>query len=202
MKKRNMNNEIEVLKKFPLQEIEKSFMEIPFGNSDFQIENFIINAQITPERAFRAVCLTLRAKIGALREEYYNQKRRQIDLDELQFKISNPDTNEFDRRRAMVDYEEKLAQVPDTQKLINDALHEVELLYEYWKKLPHPTRSEFESKEVEYYTNNLYRQAVGITGASESLLNMGYALTEKGLEEIKEKKLISETLNPKLLCIS
>lgn len=191
-----MNNEIEVLKKFPLEEIEKSFMEIPFGNSDFQIENFIINAQITPERAFRAVCLTLRAKIGALRESYYNRKRQQIDLDELKFKITNPDINEFDRRRAEVDYEEKLAQESETKKLISDALHEVEVLYKYWKILPHPTREEFEKNEKEYYTENLSRQIVGINGAIESLANMGYALTENGIEKIEEKNLI-ETLNQK-----
>jgi len=192
-------NEIEVLKKFPLDEIEKSFMDIPFGNSDFQIENFIINSQITPERAFRAVCLTMRSKIGALREAYYSKKRQQIDLDELQYKIKNSELNEFDRRRAEIDYEEKLVQNTDTQKLINDALHEVELLYEYWKKLPHPTRSEFEAKEDEYYKNNLYRQAIGITGASESLLNMGYVVNEKGLLSIDSpqfNKLLEDIKNP------
>jgi len=163
-----------------LSEIQDSFLEIPFGNTDFQITNFIINAGLTPQRAFRSVCLTLREKILSLNEAYYNQKRLEVDLDELQARISDPATDQFARRRAEIEYEYKLSQQRDNEKLVLDAIHECELLYSFWEKLPHPTRAEFEAAEEDYFKLSLTKQVLGIDGAVGSLENMGYVINAQG----------------------
>lgn len=191
-----MNDITISLKKFPLEEIYKSFEGVPFENSDFQEENFAtVNAGITPERAFRSVCLRLRAKLAALQEAYYGQKKLLIDLEELQEKIDNPQTNKFDRARAEIDLEQKQAQKFDSDKLIGDALHTVEFLYGWWQKLPHPTRAEFEAKEEEYFIQSMYRQTHGLVGPRESLVNMGYI--EEG-EKLNRIPKLTEIINRQL----
>ena len=163
-----------------LSEIQDSFLSIPFGNSDFQIANFIVNGAQTPQRAFRAVCLSLRDKILTLNEAYYGQLKFQVDLDELQEKIGDPATDKFAQRRMEIDYEQKISQKRDNEKLLIDAIHEVELLYSFWQKLPHPTRAEFEAAEEDYFKISLTKQVLGIDGAVGSLENMGYVLNAQG----------------------
>ncbi len=178
-----MNDLTTILKRFPLEEILESYKDIPFGNTDYQIENFIINASLTPERAFRAVGLNIRAKINALRDAYYGKQKTQVDIEELQEKIDNPQTNKFDRRRAEIDLEQKLSQKIDSDKMIADAIHEVEVYYNYWKVLPHPTREEFEFGEEKYFAQSLNNQVNGIVGAQEAIKNIGAKILD-------DKKLI------------
>ena len=173
-----------------LSEIQDSFLSIPFGNSDFQIANFIVNGAQTPQRAFRAVCLSLRDKILTLNEAYYNQLKFQVDLDELQEKIGDPATDKFARRRMEIEYEQKISQQRDNEKLLIDAIHEVELLYSFWQKLPHPTRAEFEAAEEDYFKISLTKQVLGIDGAVGSLENMGYVLNAQGRLQNSAPKLI------------
>lgn len=168
-----MIDSLEQLIKFPLTEIEASFDGVPFGNSDFQIDKFVVNGSLTPERAFRSVCLTMRSKINALREAYYGQQRLGVDLDEITCKLSRGDVDDFTRRRLIIDREQKLAQQVDADKLIKDAIHELNTLYKWWNVLPHIDRTSFESKEAQYFMQSLVRQTHGITGALESLANMG-----------------------------
>ena len=156
-----------------LSEIQDSFLNVPFGNSDFQIANFIVNRAQTPQRAFRAVCLSLRDKILTLNEAYYNQLKFQVDLDELQEKI-----------------EQKISQQRDNEKLLIDAIHEVEFLYSYWQKLPHPTRAEFEAAEEDYFKISLTKQVLGIDGVVGSLENMGYVLNAQGRLQNSAPKLL------------
>jgi len=185
-----------------LSEIQDSFLNVPFGNSDFQIANFIVNGAHTPERAFRAVCLSLRDKILSLNEAYYNQMKFQVDLDELQAKIGDPDTDKFARRRMEIDYEQKLSQQRDNEKLYIDAIHEVEVLYSFWQKLPHPTRSDFEAAEEDYFKISLTKQVLGIDGAVGSLENMGYVLNAQGRLQNSAPKLIDTLKIPPFSIVS
>ena len=181
-----------------LREVEESFAGVPFGNSDFQISNFIINAGLTPERAFRAVCLTMREKIISLKEAFFNGKRTEVDLEELQARIEDPTTDRFAKRRTEIDYDEKFSRQADTEKLINDAVHEIEVLYAYWQKLPHPTRSQFEAAEEDYFKLSLTKQVLGIDGAVGSLENMGYVLNAQGRLQNSAPKIV-DSLNASLL---
>ena len=179
-----------------LSEIQDSFLSIPFSNSDFQIANFIVNGAQTPERAFRAVCLSLRDKILTLNEAYYGQLKFQVDLDELQEKIGDPATDKFARRRMEIDYEQKISQQRDNEKLLIDAIQEVELLYSFWQKLPHPTRAEFEAAEEDYFKISLTKQVLGIDGAVGSLENMGYVLNAQGRLQNSAPRLVDNLKIP------
>lgn len=176
----------EKIRKIDLNELYKTFSEIPFGNSDFQDYYFVVNSQITPARAFRALCLRLRDRINALREAYYALKEEQIDLEEMEYKLSIED-NPFEKRRLEVRIEKIKSKQLDTKKLVDDALHEVNFLLGLYYKLPHPTREEFELEEREHFEKKLRIQALAPDGNLQSLLAMGLMINEKGeLVEARE----------------
>ena len=155
-----------------LAEVQDAFFDIPFENSQFQTENFVIAAQVTPERAYRAIGLRMHSKVQAVLEAKHARAKEDIDIEELQAKIDNPDTSSFDRRRAQLDIDFKLANRPYTDKLMNDALTELNILYSHFQKLPRYTREQFELGEREHFDTKLNRQLTGLQGAAEALVNM------------------------------
>lgn len=157
-----------------IAELNEAFYDIPFENSRFQTENFVIAGSITPARAYRSIGLRMMSKVEALREAKYARLKMDIDIEELQEKIANPETNKFDRRRAELDIQQKLEGLPYTDKLINDAVTELNSLYGHFKALPRYTREEFEEEERVHFEQRLQRQIAGQDGARESLMNMNH----------------------------
>lgn len=155
-----------------VKEIEEAFFDIPFENSQFQTENFVINAALTPERAYRAIGLRMNNRLRALQEARFSRMREDVDIDELRAKLSLSETNKFDRRRYEIDIQQKLSNRAFTEKLINDAIAELNVLYHHFKRLPKFSRKEFEAAEHKYFGESLTRQIKGIVGAQESLANM------------------------------
>lgn len=168
-----------------LDEIDQAFFDIPFENSQFQTENFVLNAQLTPERVYRALGLRMHNRLRALREAQFSLMREAVDIEELQDKINNAYTSVYDRRRAEIDIQQKRANRPFTDKLINDAIAELNVLYAHFQKLPRYTREQFEAGERRHFELRLTRQVRGVTGAAESLANMQDALA---LEQEKEQQ--------------
>lgn len=175
-----------------VSEYEDAFADIPFGNSRFQIENFVINSQYTPERAYRAIGLAMSSKIRALKEAYYALKKEEIDIEELEWKIDQDTTSEWDRKRFRLEIEEKRDNRSYTKKLINDALHELSAHYEVFKKMPKYTREQFENGERKHFEIRLSREAQGVTGAIDSLDCMGVDLESlsKGQARIGDDKVV------------
>ena len=195
----NLEKKVDELKDF-LKELYNQFEELPFGNSDFQNKYFVINSQITPARAFRALCLRLRDRINALLEAYYNLKKEDIGIEELEEKLKT-EKNIYEKRRIELDIEFKKLKRIDIKKLVDDAIHEVNYLLNLYNQFPTITREEFESEEEEYFKKKLTTQLIG-DGNLMSLLSMGYMIDENGnlieandkfkynvFEAIKEKQL-------------
>lgn len=154
-----------------IKEMTEAFREIPFGNSQFQIDNFVINSQHTPERMYRATCLSSSAKIRALREAVYSRKKEDIDIAEIDEKLKS--ATGFDKQRLELDKQQKLENREYTNKLVEDALYELSRLYNTFKNLPKFTRTEFEQGEQKHFEIRLKKAVLGIQGARESLDNMG-----------------------------
>jgi hypothetical protein len=156
-----------------LSEIEQAYQEIPFGNTEFQNVNFVVNASLTPERAYRAIGLRMFDRIRALKEVEYARMKDNIDIEELEHKISLPETNDFDKRRYRLEIDKKMDDRGYTDKLAKDAIAELNTLYSVFKQLPRFTRVQFEAGERVYFEQHLNDQLRGIVGAAESLRNMG-----------------------------
>ena len=177
-----------------VDEYEEAFNDIPFGNSGFQIENFIINAAQTPERAYRSIGLGMRAKINALREAFYGLKKEDIEIEELTAKLKTDQLNDYERRKTILEIERKEEIRRDVRKLIKDAMAELAVFYRIFKKLPRFTREQFEAGERKYFEIRLKKMALGIQGPFESLDNMGMDVSQMLGRQIPQTPKISDSL--------
>lgn len=155
-----------------LEELETAFYDIPFENSRYQNEKFVLAAQLTPARAYRAIGLKIFAKIRAIKEAITSRQLADIDIEENEYKMQLPETTEFERRRLVI----KNAQIREsykwTDKLFNDAMSEISYLYSEFKKYPQYTREQFEHEEAVHFQLCLEQQAKTGGGVLESLANM------------------------------
>ena len=149
--------------------------DIPFENSLFQDENFIVNTSYTDARAVRNIGLRLSTKIQALRELEYGLAKTQIDIEELEEK-KHEAKDVFELKRTELEMARKAQGQDYTKKLLKDALYECEYLRALLAKLPKFTRAEFEAQEAQYFRISLSRQAIGLPESAKSLEAMGEPL--------------------------
>jgi hypothetical protein len=155
-----------------IREIENAFWDIPFENSAFQTENFVLASQITPERAYRAIGLRMHKKLIAVQESIIGQEKAKIELEQLQEKLASPDYDKYEKRIMELEQQKRDINKRFHQKLLNDAITELNVLYKHFKALPKYTREEFEAGEKRHFLESLNRQSLGIVGPKESLINM------------------------------
>jgi hypothetical protein len=171
-----------------VKEIQDAFYDIPFENSAFQTENFVIAGQITPERAYRAIGLRMNKKLIAVQECLIARELEKVEEEELQAKIDSPDYDNFEKRKFELELKKRQIYKPFNNKLFNDALKELNVLYKHFKALPKYSREEFEAGEKRHFLEDLNRQALGLAGAKMSLINMvdDMASIEKFETEFKQ----------------
>ena len=133
-----------------VEEFNRRFFDIPFGNSDFQNRKFIKEAQFTPARAYRALGLRLLDRINALREAKFSFDEIKIDIDELLDRRKN-EKDAFGLRRISLNLKRKNVQLHNMKKLVNDAAHEVKFLWSEVEAFPEFTRKQFEAGEHEHF---------------------------------------------------
>jgi hypothetical protein len=155
-----------------IKEIHDAYYDIPFENSAFQTENFVIAGQITPERAYRAIGLRMHKKLIAVQEAILGKEIEKVEEEELEAKINSLDYTDFEKRKFELELKKKQIYKPFNEKLLNDALQELNILYKHFKALPKYTREQFEAGEKQHFLEDLNRQAIGVTGAKQSLVNM------------------------------
>lgn len=156
-----------------LQEIESAFFDIPFENSDFQNENFVLAAQHTPARAYRAIGLRMHTKLQAIQELKFARQLQEIDIEEKLEIINSESSSKFDKRRAQVEIDKIEAGRNYSDKLLNDAIHDLNFMYAQFKKFPKYTREQFEQEELLHFENSLrFQIESGGNGAKQSLWNI------------------------------
>lgn len=141
-----------------IKEIRDAMFDIPFGNSQFQIEQMVLNEE-TPERKYRKILLQLNGSLTALTEAKFRRKRAEIDLLELNDNLQK-ETNNFNKERIKIDIEEKEVKLNNEIKFINDAVCECAIYYNQLKKLPSFSRKEFEQSEPIYWEKRLIKDAL------------------------------------------
>jgi len=182
-----------------LKELKDAFFNIPQGNSRFQNEKFVIAAQLTPERAYKNLGLTIMCIIEGIQSHLVQRELKLIDLEELDYKIEN-EQNPFEKRRLEI--KRKHSFIPDISedKFISDQFYELNTLYSHFRHFPKYTREQFEAGEKRYYLESLNRQVNNISGARESLINMsedyeGLENFENHMASLENKNLSLAELN-------
>lgn len=187
-----MNNNI-VIGTVNAQEIfddlNKRIWDIPFDNSQFQNENFIINAAITPERAYRSAALRLQDRLEALKSAHFERRKSDIKIKMLQRDIDNCD-DDLKKELLQIEIEEIQSGRIYSDKLINDAIVEATQLYNFVYSCPEYTREDFEKAEKDHFEKRLLLDVNGISGAAKSLVDMGL-----DINALKDQRIVySQTL--------
>jgi hypothetical protein len=208
MKKINKENINEVLK-----EIETAFYDIPFSNTEFQVENFIINSALTPQRAYRAIGLQLFDKISALKNASFDKQlsdleieKKMVEIEEIKEELTTNDIFDkyeikqlnIDIKVLTIEIEKEKEKYRSLEKGANDAISEIQYLYDKFLKLPKYSRLEFEQGERDYFEKNLRRQLqTGGAGGVLSLIDMGSdpGDAEKNKTALLDNKLLIEDIN-------
>jgi hypothetical protein len=154
-----------------IDKVLEASIPIPFENSEYQTRAFVIAASLTPARAYRSILLRMNSKLQVVKDFQFKQMRTEIDIEEKEAKIADPNTSEFDRRRLRIDLAEIAAARPMNEKLVGDAINELNCLYAELQKYPQFTREQFEAEEAAHFNVRLQRQLKN-NGAQESLENM------------------------------
>jgi hypothetical protein len=155
-----------------LQEIEEAYFDIPFSNTDFQCENFVIANAITPARAYRIIGLQIQSLLEAMRETKYQEQLKEIEIMESEEKINDPSISKYEKMREQIKLEKLKQPSIWHKKMVNDSIRQLNLYYSHFKKLPRYTREQFEQQEQIYFEQSQRRQMLGITGAKEAIMNM------------------------------
>jgi hypothetical protein len=161
--------------------------EIPFGNSDFQNRLVIVDNELSPHRAYRHAALRIINRLQALNECYYGLKKASIEIKRLERKLST-EQDELEKELIQIEIEQKKNGLPYTQKLIKDAIREIESLYPIIEKIGKMSREDFEACEKKHFETKLLNLAKGKNETLITLENItkDKDLYDKVLEEGKE----------------
>jgi hypothetical protein len=168
-----------------IKDIEDSYFDIPFGNTGYQTKAFVIAAGITPERSYRAIGLQMITLLNSIRYSLIEKQISDIRLTQKKESLNDPSLNSYDREVIRLEIMRDFSSDNYQRKVLSDSLHELNILYEEFKKLPKFTREQFELGEENYFKQSLERQARGITGAVEGIINMNEDMP--ALEKYKDK---------------
>jgi hypothetical protein len=177
-----------------IAEIQNDFFNIPFGNSQFQTEMFVIAAQITPERMYRQLGLSIIDKLKHLKTFEFDLKKQLVKQETHHKTLTDNNSTEEEKKLASIEIEEFEYFDWDRKKSIRDLLKELNVLYDAYKKFPKYTEEQFERGEATHFEQRLNRQILGLVGAKESIINMiddKQTLTNffEQLEKIEPKEL-------------
>lgn len=186
----NMNKKVDINNVLDIwEQLEKDSREIPFGNSDFQTEKFVIASSITPERAYRAVCINLRDKLNTISLASDNLLASKLEVEkkfkDIDKKLKSKKLTDIDKVILSNEKRRLVIQINHTEKQIEDMIYEANVLYKHYQALPKYTKEQFERGEARYYLESLKRQAIGLDGAKGSLMAMFD--DTKALENFEEK---------------
>lgn len=137
---------------------------VPFGNSKFQIEQMIIPTE-SIERTYRMICVNAHAKYTALKEADFRRRKLEIELRKARYEYANFKMTEgFEKDLKAVDIEEGEYKLWIEEKLIKDAVIELEIYLGWLEKIIKDrggmmTREQFDASEPEYWKRRAIRQS-------------------------------------------
>jgi hypothetical protein len=103
----------------------------------------------------------------------------EVDIEEKQALIQSDGASSFDKRRAQIEIDKILATRNYTDKLLNDAVHDLNFMYAHFQKFPRYTRLQFEQEEALHFEQSLKLQLESQgNGAIQSLCNMEHNRTQ------------------------
>jgi tetratricopeptide (TPR) repeat protein len=151
-----------------IAEFIERFKDIPFGQSAYQNEQFIIKNQLTDPRAYRSIGLELETRIKAYQKAFYQNQRNVIKIEQLKQKIELENCV-LQKRLIEIDITELEEERIFLGKHVADLFVEIEQFKSAMKNFPKITREQFERSEELYFTKSLKEQLVDKPDALKQL---------------------------------
>lgn len=173
--------------------------EVPWGNSDWQNKNVIVNGEMTPERAYRHSSLRIMNRLQALNECYYALRKDNIMLKKFERQLLTEE-DELERELIQLEIDKIKSGRPYTQKLVRDAINEIDSLAPIIQSMGKLSKEQFESAEDGYFKLKYENMLKGRTDVILGLESMGInPITGEAIpdyvplfDEIVNKKQIAE----------
>jgi lysozyme len=133
-----------------LQKALAEFSDIPFGNSEYQINHFIIGETSSKTRQYRTIGLQLFGLFKTIGNLYFDIKESSLEIENILNRISS-ESDPYTKQMLQLKIDRKNFEVLFTTKLLHDAKLECNVYIDLLKKLPELTREQFEAGEKEYF---------------------------------------------------
>lgn len=132
-----------------IQDVEKRALSIPFGNSKYQIDSIVADAQ-TPERAYRSLLLNFGKRFNDLKSGSINRRKQENKVKQLR-KQADTEPDELKREALLLDIEEIVTNFEYENKLANDCIEELKYMQSMIEKMPEYSREDFEAAEIKHF---------------------------------------------------
>lgn len=142
--------------------------EVPWGNSDWQNQQTIINRELTPERAYRHASIRIMNRFEALKETYYSIQKNKIEIKKLE-RLLAAETDELEHELLQLEIQHKTSGDRNQEKLIKDAIREIESLAPVILAMGKLSREQFEQAEAKHFELKYRNQ---VMNKSDSLLGL------------------------------
>lgn len=174
--------------------------EVPWGNSDFQNKQSVVNRELTPERAYRHASLRIMNRLQALNEAYYSLKKSDIEVRKLERKLTT-ESDDLERELIQLEIDKTLSTRSYTQKLVADAIQEVKSLEPIIAAMGKLSRERFEDAEPLHFKKRYKNQLEQKSDALLGMEAMGHKLElQAGVPKLVDLKraLYDEIVSTKL----
>jgi hypothetical protein len=170
-----------------LDEIELAYIDIPFGNSNFQDRMTIQARELTPGRAYRHIGLRMLRRIRDIKHLKYQRQLQNIDIEEKKAIIDTSKTSIFEVRRKQIEIEIIMDGRAWEDKLLKDAIEELNFLYSEFKKYPRYTKEMFEAEEHDHFSIKFANPTdIQILNSIDDFERIVLEMSSTGLIENKE----------------
>ena len=132
-----------------IQNVEKRALQIPFGNSKYQIDSIVAESQ-TPERAYRALLLNFEKRFNDLKSGSINRRKQEVKIKQLK-RDSDIEQDEFKKELMLLEIEEIATVFEYENKLAADCIEELRYMQSMIEKMPEYSRADFEAAEKGHF---------------------------------------------------
>ena len=194
-----------------LPQIEKLSMNFGKTQSQF-MDNMLTTSHPTPIRNIRQILAEINKSVEALKEAYYKNKRKQIEIKKLQRSLKT-ETDDLEIQLIELEIEEKLTQLDTGKKYVFGAIRKINNYNNQYNLILQALgvdsidEVDFEKEEEEYHIkkafeqglnaaranggridegNQIYLTQLGINGTVAQLCVQGYLMVEQELLSQKQ----------------
>jgi len=130
-------------------DVEKRALQIPFGNSKYQIDGIVAESQ-TPERAYRNLLLNFEQRFLDLKRASINRRKQENKIKQLQKQVTI-ESDTLKQEALLLEIEEIATGFEYENKLAADCIEELKYMQSMIEQLPEYSREDFEAAEKRYF---------------------------------------------------